>query len=45
MFPYVIYCCCRTIPSRGLQRDRDRARLLLIVAACVLYASAIIHYF
>jgi hypothetical protein len=44
MLPYAIYCCCRKSPGTGLQCDRDRARLLLLVAACAFYASAVSAY-
>jgi hypothetical protein len=44
MFPYAIYRCCRKMPGSGFQRDRDRARLLLLVATCAFYVSVVSAY-
>ena len=45
MIPYALYHCCRRGRNLNYQRDRGRARMLLLVAMCAFYASIVSHYF
>ena len=41
MFAYALWCCCRKPRGANYQRDRDRTRMLLLIAACTLYVSTV----
>jgi hypothetical protein len=41
MLPYALYHCCRKPRGASFQRDRDRARVLLLLVACAFYLSAV----
>jgi hypothetical protein len=44
MLPYALYRCCRKPRGASFQRNRDRARMLLLLAACAFYLSAVGFY-
>ena len=43
MFAYALWCCCRKPRGANYQRDRDRTRMLLLMAACALYVSTLAY--